>query len=46
MKEIKDNTDQDVLIYLIGNKFDLEDQREIDRLEGIKCTKEMKFSSH
>ena len=45
VKEIKDNTDLDVIIYLVGNRADLEDQREVKPNEGVELTKEMEFNN-
>ena len=45
VKEIKDNTDLDVLTYLVGNRADLEDMREVKSTEGAELTKEMEFNN-
>ena len=40
MKEIQDNTDQDVLVYLVGNRADLESDREVSVMDAKKYVRE------
>lgn len=35
--EIENNTDENVLIYLVGNRVDLAEIREVSYNEGISC---------
>jgi GTPase SAR1 family protein len=35
-----------VLIYLVGNKADLDDERDVQKGEGVELVKEMKFHNH
>ena len=34
VKEIKDNTDLDVIIYLVGNRADLDETREVSQADA------------
>ena len=35
-----------MLVYLVGNKYDLEDEREVTKDEGAILVRELKFSGH
>jgi GTPase SAR1 family protein len=43
VKEVQDNTDQDVLVYLVGNRIDLEENREVPRQEALSCMRQHGF---
>lgn len=45
-KEIENNADQDVLVYLVGNRCDLEDQREITTEEGVALMDDLGLHHH
>ena len=36
LKEVKQHASSDIVIYLIGNRCDLEDEREVPKEEAIK----------
>ena len=40
LKEVKQHANSDILIYLIGNRSDLEDERETSREKAIEFCKE------
>ena len=40
-EQIEQNTDQDVVVYLVGNMADLEDERQITREQAIAKMKEL-----
>ena len=46
VKEIQDNTDQDVIIYLVGNRVDLEEMREVSKIDAKKCVKDNQFHNY
>eukprot|EP00347_Sterkiella_histriomuscorum_P005565 403356122 len=43
-EEIINNTDEDVLQYLVGNRVDLQEEREVPTNEGIQASKEKNFA--
>ncbi|CDW79731.1 UNKNOWN [Stylonychia lemnae] len=43
--EIENNTDESVLQYLVGNRVDLEDSREISHQEGSSLAKDKRFGN-
>ena len=45
-KEIENNADRDVIVYLVGNRADLEDEREVSQEEGIELMKELELNNH
>ena len=45
-KEIENNADRDVLVYLVGNKADIESEREVTTEQGVACMKELEFDHH
>ena len=45
-QEIENNTDRDVLQYLVGNRADLEDQREVATEDALNLAKEMGLDHH
>ena len=45
-KEIENNADRDVLVYLVGNCADLEERREISKEEGIEMMQELELDHH
>jgi small GTP-binding protein len=45
-KEIENNADQEVLVYLVGNRCDLEEEREISTEEGVQLMNEMELDHH
>ena len=45
-KEIENNADRDVLVYLVGNCADLEDERQISKEDGVELMQEMELDHH
>ena len=47
-KEIENNADRDVLVYLVGNRADLgdTDQREVTTEQGLEMMRTMELSHH
>ena len=45
-KEIENNTDEDVLIYLVANFADMVDQRTVTTEEAIDLCKELGFHNY
>ncbi len=45
ISEIKDNTDDDVLVYLVGNRIDLVEERQVSSQEGQQCMGQKKFNN-
>lgn len=41
--ELKDNTDKNIAIILVGNKCDLIEKREVSEIEGVSIAKELKI---
>lgn len=39
LKEVKQHASSDILVYLIGNRCDLEDQREVTRERAVEFCK-------
>lgn len=42
LKEVKQHANSDILIYLIGNRVDLEDEREVSKEKAIEFCKEVR----
>ncbi len=40
LKEVKQHASQDIVIYLIGNRADLEDEREVTRERAVEFCKQ------
>lgn len=45
-KEIENNADNEVLIYLVGNRCDLDDEREITAEDGVQLAHELSLDHH
>ena len=45
-REIENNADRDVIVYLVGNMADLEDDREVSTDMGIELMKDMELDNH
>ena len=46
LHEIENNADRDVLVYLVGNRADLEEEREVSAEAGLALMKELKLHNH
>eukprot|EP00356_Strombidium_inclinatum_P015440 CAMPEP_0170488334 /NCGR_PEP_ID=MMETSP0208-20121228/6916_1 /TAXON_ID=197538 /ORGANISM="Strombidium inclinatum, Strain S3" /LENGTH=166 /DNA_ID=CAMNT_0010762877 /DNA_START=265 /DNA_END=765 /DNA_ORIENTATION=+ len=45
-KEIENNADRHVLVYLVGNRADLEEEREVEASEGVSMMQELELDNH
>ena len=45
-KEIENNADRDVLVYLVGNRADLEEEREVSTEDGLEMMRELEANHH
>jgi small GTP-binding protein len=45
-KEIENNADQDIIVYLVGNMADLEEQRQVQKEEAEALVQELKFARY
>ena len=44
-QEIENNADRDVLVYLVGNRCDLEEEREVSQEDGLELMKDMELDN-
>ena len=45
-REIENNADRDVLVYLVGNRCDLENEREISKESGVQLMHDLSLDHH
>ncbi len=43
LHEVRQNSNSDILLYLVGNRADLEDEREVTKERAIDLCREMKI---